>query len=285
MIPYRFKPNAMPRFKLISFALISLAIFLPSGFIQAQNNQVFILSPYGIPFDLHLDGVCQTKAATTSVQVPDLDKVKYALKLQFKARYDFDDLKTTLYLTENGVHANRRDFYFQLVPYVSGGYTLQLTAIVPTGTAYTYGQLPLSPVYSGQSPVYPGAIPAYPGNTTVYPSAIPVYPAHAPMYGTPFIPMREEEFEKAKKSVRFRALDEDRLEVARQIAAAQYLTSQQVCEMTRIFSFDKTKLAFAKFAYDRTLDKGNYYLVNEAFSFRSTREQLSAYLSNRLAGG
>jgi hypothetical protein len=48
-----------------------------------------------------------------------------------------------------------------------------------------------------------------------------------------------------------------------------------------LFDFENTKLDFAKFAYDRTYDRANYYKVNDAFEFESSIEDLNRYIGGR----
>jgi hypothetical protein len=43
----------------------------------------------------------------------------------------------------------------------------------------------------------------------------------------------------------------------------------------KLFSFEATKLEFAKYAYNKVSDKENYYLVNDAFQFESSIEELN----------
>jgi hypothetical protein len=40
-------------------------------------------------------------------------------------------------------------------------------------------------------------------------------------------------------------------------------------------------LDFAKFAYDHTYDIGNYYKVNDVFSFESSVDELDQYIRSR----
>ncbi|MFM7683799.1 MAG: DUF4476 domain-containing protein [Bacteroidota bacterium] len=48
-----------------------------------------------------------------------------------------------------------------------------------------------------------------------------------------------------------------------------------------IFGFEETKLDFAKFAYDYCFDVNNYFLVNDAFTFDSTKDELNEYLQTK----
>ena len=48
-----------------------------------------------------------------------------------------------------------------------------------------------------------------------------------------------------------------------------------------LFSFEDSKLDFAKYCYGYTYDLGNYYMVNDAFDFESTIEELNNYINQR----
>jgi len=47
------------------------------------------------------------------------------------------------------------------------------------------------------------------------------------------------------------------------------------------FTFEDTKLQFAKFAYGRTFDIGNYFVVNNAFDFSSSVDELNAFIATQ----
>ncbi|MCX7728498.1 MAG: DUF4476 domain-containing protein [Bacteroidia bacterium] len=43
----------------------------------------------------------------------------------------------------------------------------------------------------------------------------------------------------------------------------------------KLFSFEETRLEFAKYAYSKVIDKENYYQVNDAFQFENSIEELN----------
>ena len=51
----------------------------------------------------------------------------------------------------------------------------------------------------------------------------------------------------------------------------------QVC---KLFSFEDSKVAFAKFAYSKTVDPNNYYKVANVFDFDADKQALNAFISN-----
>ncbi|HRD54562.1 MAG TPA: DUF4476 domain-containing protein [Flavobacteriales bacterium] len=84
------------------------------------------------------------------------------------------------------------------------------------------------------------------------------------------MPMSGTEFTDAKKSIESKGFEETRLTVAKQIGRDRCFSTDQVKGIMGVFSFEESKLDFAKWAYERTHDKGNYYKVNDAFSFSSS---------------
>ena len=48
-----------------------------------------------------------------------------------------------------------------------------------------------------------------------------------------------------------------------------------------LFSFEDSKLQYAKYAYTYTFDLGNYYKVNDAFTFEMSIEELNEYISKQ----
>jgi hypothetical protein len=99
-------------------------------------------------------------------------------------------------------------------------------------------------------------------------------PAPAP------IAIHESEFERMVCTVRNRHFDSDRLSVAKQAVGGRWITTGMVIRMMHLFSFESTRLDFAKYAYLMTIDKHQYYLVNDAFSFSSSARELDAYIRN-----
>jgi hypothetical protein len=92
------------------------------------------------------------------------------------------------------------------------------------------------------------------------------------------VAMDPRDFDAARNTIRNISFDETKLKTAQGIAATNFLTSEQVLAVCQLFSFDQTRLEFAKFAYARTIDPGNYFKVNSAFSFTSTTDELNKFL-------
>ncbi len=97
--------------------------------------------------------------------------------------------------------------------------------------------------------------------------------------GCPY-PMNREEFNSAKASISSKSFEESKMTVAKQIIGSNCLTCSQVKEVMLLFSFEGTKLDFAKYAYGYTFDLGNYYKLNDAFTFSSSIDDLNKYIES-----
>jgi hypothetical protein len=87
------------------------------------------------------------------------------------------------------------------------------------------------------------------------------------------------EFNALLKSVRESSFEQTRLLVAKEGVSSRLITADQVYKMMLLFSFEATRLEFAKWAYLRTSDRHNYHLVSRAFSFDASRQELTRYIS------
>ncbi len=94
-------------------------------------------------------------------------------------------------------------------------------------------------------------------------------------------PMSEGEFSSARQSLESKGFEDSKMTLAKQIARDHCFTVAQVKNIMGMFSFEDSKLEFSKFAYDHTYDLGNYYQVNDAFSFESSIDDLNKYIQSR----
>lgn len=94
-------------------------------------------------------------------------------------------------------------------------------------------------------------------------------------------PMSSTEFEDARKSIEGKSFEDTKMTLAKQLGRDRCFTVEQVKGIMGLFSFEDSKLDFAKYAYDRTYDIGNYFKLNDAFTFESSVEELNDYLESR----
>jgi hypothetical protein len=95
-------------------------------------------------------------------------------------------------------------------------------------------------------------------------------------------PMGSNDFSSAKSSISSKSFEDSKLTVAKQIIDANCVSSQQVKEIMLLFSFEETRLDFAKYAYHKVTDPNNYYKLNDAFSYETSIDELNQHIqSNR----
>ena len=110
-----------------------------------------------------------------------------------------------------------------------------------------------------------------------------VEPYRMPGYTGPIgcaMPMSSAEFADAKKSIESKPFEETKLTMAKQIGRDRCFSTDQVKGVMGMFNFEESKLDFAKWAYERTHDKGNYYKVNDAFNFSSSIDELNEHIQS-----
>jgi hypothetical protein len=94
-------------------------------------------------------------------------------------------------------------------------------------------------------------------------------------------PMSPSEFADAKKSVEAKSFEETKMTVAKQVADNNCLSVEQIKGIMALFSFEQSKLDFAKYCYTRCTDKKNYYKMSDAFSFEASTEELNEYTKGK----
>lgn len=92
-------------------------------------------------------------------------------------------------------------------------------------------------------------------------------------------PMDEGQFSNAQRSIASRNFEDSKLTIARQITGANCLTVDQVRRIMMQFDFEQSKLDYAKFAYNKTFDIGNYFILNDAFDFESSIDELNGFIN------
>jgi hypothetical protein len=90
--------------------------------------------------------------------------------------------------------------------------------------------------------------------------------------------MEDREFKQVLQSIDKEWLETNKLKSATQIVRSNSLTSAQVKQLVLMFSFESNKLELAKQAYQNTVDKKNYYIINDAFSFSGSKDELARYI-------
>ena len=89
------------------------------------------------------------------------------------------------------------------------------------------------------------------------------------------------QFDDFKRTLSSQTFEDVKVNEATQFMNTHCLASWQVRDIMKIFTFENSRLTFAQKAYPRTSDQANYYLVNEAFEYPTSVNQLSASIGQR----
>lgn len=90
--------------------------------------------------------------------------------------------------------------------------------------------------------------------------------------------MNNRDFEQAKETLKKDWFESSRVSTAKTIIDANYFTTTQVRELMQLFSFDDKKLEIAKYAYRKTVDRNNYYILSEQLTFSSSKDELARFI-------
>ncbi|HWB64323.1 MAG TPA: DUF4476 domain-containing protein, partial [Chitinophagales bacterium] len=108
--------------------------------------------------------------------------------------------------------------------------------------------------------------------------------APQPVYVTPVVncgpvAMNPATFSQLQCTINNAAFESTKLVIFKQALAYNYFTANQVLALMNQFSFESTKLQVSELAYTKTVDPGNYYIVNNAFAFGSSSAALGNYIA------
>lgn len=130
------------------------------------------------------------------------------------------------------------------------------------------------------SPVNHGYRPSQYNN---YPPQQP-YPAPEPAQTAPTpanAAMQTADFEQALALIKSESFETAKLNISKQVLANNLLTVNQIEQICRVFSFENTKLDFAKSAYNHCVEKEKYYLLNSVFDYESSKQALNDYVKEQ----
>jgi len=99
-------------------------------------------------------------------------------------------------------------------------------------------------------------------------------------YNSGFEGMSNYDFMNLKSLVASTSFDDTKLAICKQAVSANSVTSSQVSELMMLLTFESGKLDLAKFAYGNVVDKSRFYLVNNAFTFSSSIDELNRYIQS-----
>ena len=86
------------------------------------------------------------------------------------------------------------------------------------------------------------------------------------------------EFAAAMSSISKESFESGKLQFAKNMTVSGPICTEQIMQICNTFSFENTKLEYAKFAYAYCTDKNLYYMVNNVFQYQSSKDELSKFI-------
>lgn len=212
-----------------------------------QNTTLTISAPRGMNFWLYINDVLQMEQPTRSICIRNLDDDNYYVRVELDNQQQncvgqYVDLRQSLTLS---------------VVQKGKLYGLEATDahIRPEVTMDLLSQQPYVP----QTP-----------------NAWPSMPPGPSSYG-----MNPRDYEEVCQLISNESFDSSKLTLAKQAVSTNPMTASQILGICKLFSFESNKLEFAKYAYVFCVDPNKYYLINEAFSYDSSKRELNEYIQGR----
>ena len=300
-----------------NFFILLLVAILSMNNSFAQNSNLILFTEQGEQFTVILNGIKQNAKPETNVKVTGLNAPNYKMKVIFENK-SIPDMDKTVYLEPGSevtysIKKNASAVYTirlqsavpmaeaaparageSVVVYHSTPAVTQQTTT--TTTSYgepdnvnvnvgiggvginmnvsgmdTYGSSQTTTTTTHTTTTYSNSEPEQP-KQKVY-----VMPGYNGAVGCPW-PLSHQDFNGVKNSISSKSFDDTKLTIAKQVISSNCLLSSQVKEIMLLFSFEDTRLDLAKYAYGYTFDIGNYYQINDAFTFSSSIDELNSYI-------
>lgn len=287
--------------------------------VFAQHGSIVVFSEDGDKFYLVLNGQRFNETAQTRVEVQDMPEnfykgrvffentqmghveqtfgVKGGTEVTYIVKKKKDGAMTVRYMTERPLPSTPAPAstgttmaYGQGQPYVEGQSFSQTTTTTTTTTGTPTGDnvnvnmnlggmgVGMNVNVNGMGMGGSSTTVQQTTTTTTSGSTGTVTPAPAPSGGCSY-PMSSSNFQSALASIDKQGFDDTKLSTAKSVIKSNCMTADQVATVCRKFGFEQTKLDFAKYAYQYTYDRNNYFKVNDVFDFDSSVEELNKHTS------
>lgn len=164
------------------------------------------------------------------------------------------------------------------------GLGFQVVAQIPTMQNLWYMDEFAMNGNSGCNQINPYHSPFYPQNNNHTP-IIPSFPNYTPTFpqnswNQPQI-MNSNSFNILLNTVKNTPFDNNKVLVIQTSLKDSFITTAQVKELLNLLSFENNKISVAKYCYEKTVDRQNYFEIYNSFSFSSSIQDLSTYIASR----
>jgi len=108
------------------------------------------------------------------------------------------------------------------------------------------------------------------------------YPGgHTPPASRCPYPMSPADFKQALNTIQYETYENTKITLAKQVCRSSCMTAEQLRTVMKSFTYETSRLEIAKYAYDYVFDPERYYLINDAFEYSSSVDELNRYFQSR----
>jgi len=291
----------MKKFILLLIAsILTLSLFAQNGVLtitSASPNQKFWL---------FIDDVLQNQYSTPSIQIQHLEWKQYKVRVEMdnsagncvgqklmispspnnniylinydrSGRMSFDRARTSVYpVCVQSLIMPNYSYYSGYYQFLYPGFDSKVVYGKDNQSrggsyyGYQYSHQGNPPIVTPQPHPMPQAPMPGPGGYGNYP----------PDYG-PAPCMHQVDFTRALSTIQRETYENNKMTIAKQITSSNILCVIQIAQICNLFTYENSKLDFAKFAYPYCSDKNNYYLINDVFTYSSSKEELNKFIFRR----
>tara|TARA_B100000795_G_scaffold121219_1_gene90261 strand:- start:174 stop:1040 length:867 start_codon:yes stop_codon:yes gene_type:complete len=271
----------------------------------AQYSEIKITSENKAPFYLSINGIPQNNHPLNYINLKGLENTNYNLFIDYRSP-EIPDIQTNIYLNNNqntvGVYSYSIPMYYQnglslisFTPFNNNYQSTTQTIITQTTTNSQPNNdnmsINMNLGIGGQNMNDHMNINMNIGSnqqqtqttqttqtTIINNSNHPQYTANNNVSYSNNC-MRSNDFNNAKTTISSKSFEESKLTIAKQICNANKLSAKQIKRIMELFTFENTRLEFAKVAYSSCCDQKNYYQVNDAFEYELSIDELEEFIN------
>jgi len=285
--------------------ILIFLLFFPGLKLQAQFSNLIIFTQEKEPFTVIMNGIQQNPVAETNVKITGLNAPNCKVKIRFQNQA-LAEIDKTVYLRPETESTH------EILRNKKGVYVLRMMNSVPLDEAeapaagqeiYVYTTTPRisTSVVSQTTTVNTGLPGGVSVSTTTMQTTTNVglqeanasqeknenhhlnegRPGDHPGPGGCPRPMDPRSFDEALQSISSKTFASSKLTIAKEIVGSNCLRCKQVKEIMQLFTYESDRLEFAKFAYKHTWDVRNYFILNDAFQFESSIDDLNRFINKK----
>jgi hypothetical protein len=241
-----------------------------SGIAAFPGATATFFSKRGESFQFIFDGRFVNRGATNVIRLRDIAAGYHTAEFRVPGRFGVLVHRTQVFL-----EAGRQSEFM-----------LQVTSRGQRAFVQKVAEKPLYRVYPDRRP----PLPRYPQpgtyGDTDYPQNNDSY--HLPdesdnSYGSDQCrdALDNQQVDRLLQSMASRNSESSKESIARQALSQNRVLAEDLKAILEQFQYENTRLSFAKFAYNATCDRPNFYVVNDAFSYETSIRELERYINQR----